>query len=86
MAGPWRADVIVAKIDERQNLLIPEMEQNYTHWGNTLSRWYEMVDKMREYARTRPGKLIGYIADYENLTDAQIEEYFGEALRANPAQ
>jgi len=86
MAGPWRSEVILAKIDERQNLLIPEMEQNYTRWGNTLSRWYEMVDKMREYARTRPSKLIGYIAEHEDLTDAQIEEYFGEALRINPAQ
>ena len=86
MAGAWCSEVIVAKIDERQTLLIPEMEQNYTRWGNTLSRWYEMVDKMREYARTRPSKLIGYIAEHEELTDAQIEEYFGEALRANPAE
>jgi len=86
MAGVWSSEVILAKIDERQELLIPEMEQNYTRWGNTLSRWYDMVDAMREYARTRPSRLVGYIADCEDLTDEEIEDYFGEALRVNPVQ
>jgi hypothetical protein len=44
-----------------------------------------MVDEMRAYAASRPSKLIDYIADYENPSKAEIEEYFGEALRANPA-
>ena len=84
MATCWSSEVILGWIDERQEMLIPEMEQNYTRWGNSLDRWYDKVDEMREYAKTRPAKLIDYIADYEDLTKAEIEEYFGEALRANP--
>ena len=84
MAGPWSSESIIAKIDERQALLEPEMEATYSRWSNSLSRWYEKVDELREYARTRPAKLVAFIAKRANLTDEQIEEYFGEALRANP--
>jgi hypothetical protein len=86
MAGPWRAETIIAKIDERQALLEPEMEATYTRWGNSLPRWYEKVDEMREYARTRPSRLVALIAKREKLSDEEIEDYFGEALRANPVE
>ena len=85
LATDWSSEVITAKINERQALLEPEMPANYTRWGNSLDRWYKMVDEMRAYAASRPSKLIDYIADYEDLSKAEIEEYFGEALRVNPA-
>ncbi len=85
MATTWSSSVLTQKIDERKALLDPEMPATYERWGNSLSRWEEKVASLRSYALSRPAKLIGYIADYEDLTDAQIEEYFGDALRANPA-
>ncbi len=85
LATVWSSDVLVRKIDERKALLDPEMPATYSRWNNSLSRWEEKVAGLRSYALTRPAKLIGYIADYEDMSDAQIEEYFGDAIRANPA-
>jgi len=85
MATTWSGSVLAQKIDDRKALLDPEMPATYSRWNNSLSRWEEKVADLRAYALSRPAKLIGYIADYENMTDAEIEDYFGEALRANPA-
>ena len=85
LATVWSSDVLVQKIDERKALLEPEMPATYARWNNSLSRWEEKVASLRNYALSRPSKLIGYIAKYENMTDAEIESYFGDALRANPA-
>lgn len=85
LATVWSSDVLTQKIDERKALLDPEMPATYARWNNSLSRWEEKVADLRAYALSRPAKLIGYIADYENMTEAEIEDYFGEALRANPA-
>ena len=85
LATTWASDVLVQKIDERKALLDPEMPATYARWDNSLSRWETKVEDLRNYALSRPAKLIGYIADYEDMSDAQIEEYFGAALRANPA-
>ena len=60
------------------------MPATYERWDKSLNRWYEKVELFRDYAITRPAKLISYIAETEKLSDEQIEEYFGEALRANP--
>lgn len=84
MATVWSSSVITQKIDERAALLEPEMPANSERWGKSTSRWYEKVELFRDYALTRPAKLISYIAETEDLTDAQVEEYFGDALRANP--
>jgi hypothetical protein len=86
MANEWSSAVIIEKVNARQALLEPEMPATYTRWGNSLERWYSMVDEMRAYAASRPSKLVGYIAKHEKLSDAEIEKYFGEALRANPGK
>jgi len=84
LAGEWSADVIVAKIAERTEMLRPEMSATYAKWEGSVKRWEEKVALMRAYAQSRPAKLIGYIDLCEGLTDAQVEKYFGEALRVNP--
>ena len=86
LATVWSSEVLTQKIDERKALLDPEMPATYEKWSSTVARWEEKVADLRNYALSRPAKLIGYIAEYEDMTDAEIEDYFGEALRANPAQ
>lgn len=85
MATCWSSQVIVERIDQRKALLEPEMPANYTRWGNSLDRWYEKVEEMRQYALARPSKLVAYIAETESLSQEQVNEYFGAALAANPA-
>ena len=34
-----------------------------------------------DYAKTRPRKLVGYFRDTLGLTDAEMEHYFGAAMR-----
>lgn len=84
MATVWSSSVVTQKIDERAALLEPEMPATYERWGKSLSRWYEKVELFRSYAISRPTKLIRYIAETENLSEEQIESYFGDALRVNP--
>ncbi len=84
MATCWRSEALVNRIDERQALLEPEMPQSYTRWGNSLDRWYEKTAEMRQYAIERPSKLISYIAEAEDMSEAEIQDYFGAALAANP--
>lgn len=33
-----------------------------------------------EYAQQRPAKLLGYFKETFNLSDAQMEQYFGDAI------
>ena len=40
---------------------------------------------MIRYAQARPRKLIGYLTETFRLSDAQVQNYFGEALAQQTA-
>ena len=85
MATTWSANAIIEKIDARIPLIEPELAATYAKFEGSVERWTEKIASFKAYTRTRAVKLIGYIADCEDLSDAEIEEYFGEALRSNSA-
>ena len=49
-------DKILKRIDEMQEKIKPEMEEHINRWGypNSLERWEENVDVLREFAVKRP--------------------------------
>ena len=83
LATTLSADSVTSKIQDRYNILLPEMPAECKRWDWSLSTWKRYGSKMVSYARSRPAALIGYLCDNFNLSSAQREAYFGEALRAN---
>ena len=80
MATNFSTENVIAKIDERYNLLKPEMEMHQARWGLSMATWEKEVERLREYARTRPGLLLGYIQDYYKFSNEEMRRYFGEAM------
>ena len=45
-----------------------------------MDEWRVNVDAARYYARVRPKKIPALLQKAMKLTDAEVQEYFGEAL------
>ena len=56
------------------------MEMHQARWGLSMATWEKEVERLREYARTRPGLLLGYIQDYYKFSNEEMRRYFGEAM------
>lgn len=72
----FSAENVVARIQERHDLIAPLMEANCQRWGWNISKWQKSGAKFVEFARTRPKKLVEYLTLAFGLTDAQAQTYF----------
>ena len=72
-------DVITAEIDRYVTFLAPEMEKDRERWGYTVSGWEKSVQMLYDYVKdgTRTKNVLRDIKNYFNLSDAQMQEYFG---------
>ena len=83
LATTLSADNVVERITERYQLLEPEMAKNCKRWNWSVKTWQNYCKRMASYAKARPNKLIGYLKKTFKLSDAQMEEYFAEAMAVN---
>ena len=60
--------------------LSPRWKWHQARWGLSMATWEKEVERLREYARTRPGLLLGYIQDYYKFSNEEMRRYFGEAM------
>ena len=81
LSTQWTSGRIVEMIRERYLALTPELPRHQARWGQSRENFEERVAELVEYARTRPRKLVGYFRDTLELTDAEMEHYFGAAMR-----
>jgi hypothetical protein len=67
----FAADYIVARIDSFEALYAPEIPAHIERWGypESVDAWKEEVEKMRIYARERPGYFAGF-----------MQQQFGDSL------
>lgn len=65
----------------RYEQLQPELERQFARWNQSQEEFSEEMNKLISYTMERPTKLIGYFRESLKLTDAQMERYFGEAIR-----
>ncbi|MBR1561484.1 MAG: lamin tail domain-containing protein [Clostridia bacterium] len=79
------AENVVQKIEARRELIKDEMVYNCKRWKWKYADWEKAVDRIVNYAKARPGKLIGYIKESFKLSDADVMRYFGEAIKKLPA-
>ena len=66
-----------AVIDE----LLPILPRHIDRWKNMkLSNWEKNISATKYYARVRPRKIPELLKKAMKLTNAEVEEYFGEVL------
>lgn len=76
MATTFTTENVVAKFDAQQARIAPMLPQYQQQWNYSLSG----VKKVYSYAEERPTKIIKYFRDALDLSDADMQKYFGEAI------
>ncbi len=59
--------------------LLPRHLERWPHF--TMKAWRQNVDAVKYYARMRPVKIVALLQKHMKLTDAEVEQYFGETQR-----
>lgn len=71
---------MLSRIEAQYARLEPSLEQYQARWDIDLKPG---IRRLVNYAQTRPEKLINtYFRAALNLSDADMQKYFGEALEA----
>ena len=83
LAGPWAPDALLERFDALVDSIRPEMTLHCEKWKSVLtySKWEKQIELMRSRIDERSGKIIGYLSEYFELTEAEKQQYFGEALK-----
>ena len=67
--------------------LRPILPRHIARWKNlTMDKWTANVNAARNYARLRPTKIPELLKTAMDLSSAEMEQYFGEALRVLGAE
>ena len=71
-----------AKFEYWEDALRPILPRHIARWKNlTMDKWTANVNAARNYARLRPTKIPELLKTAMDLSTAEVEQYFGEALR-----
>jgi len=80
LATTFSAEHVTGLIRARHAVLEPEMAAECSRWGWSVATWKHYGARMLAYAQSRPKNLIRYLTDDFNLSEAQVQDYFGAAL------
>ena len=70
------------KFEYWEDALRPILPRHIARWKNlTMDKWTANVNAARNYARLRPTKIPELLKTAMDLSSAEVEQYFGEALR-----
>ena len=78
VATNFSTENVLARIQERWDLLSPFLDEYRTHWKTQLDSGLGVLTK---YAKERPEKIIRYFQSVLNLSNEELERYFGDAIR-----
>ena len=75
----YTPEIIDARIDEFVATMTPQMQAHYDKWpsSGSVSGWEKHVDLLRTYYKQRPTYFKGHMKSYFNLSDAQMNQIFG---------
>lgn len=73
---------VIGYIDKVVNLIKDDMVLDRERWGKKYSSWESAVEKLRTYVRNgaRNELVLKDLKDYFNLSDAQMQSYFGSVM------
>lgn len=75
-------DYVEQRFDAVLDQLEPILPRHIKRWDNMkLKNWQTNIAATKYYARVRPRKIPGMLQQAMKLTDAEVEEHFGEVLR-----
>ena len=80
LATAFSSESVLARIQERYQKMQPEMPANCERWEWSVGTWTKAGNKIIAFAQDRPGKLITYFTESFQLTDGEVQTYFGAAL------
>jgi len=71
LKNTFNTNVILKKIDEYEDLFMPEMEENIQRWNypKDIETWQDEIDILREFAEKRPCYMKENIIAFFGLTD-----------------
>ena len=77
----FRWDNVEKKFDSVISQVEPILPRHIERWKNMkLKNWKKNIHAIKYYARVRPKKIPGMLKSAMKLTNAEVEEYFGETL------
>ncbi len=82
LATTYSTQNVLSKIEERYNALLPELPAQFAKWGQTESEYRADLKVLVSYAEDRPTKLLGWFKDALNLSNTEMQTYFGAAYQA----
>ncbi len=78
----FRWDNVKAHFDRVTAQLEPILPRHIQRWKNMkIENWRKNIKATKYYARVRPKEIPKLLKKAMKLTDAEVEEYFGETLR-----
>ncbi len=78
LSNTWSKENVQARYDELVALLEPEIERDRETWGFSLSTYYAQLEDIQNFIDTRTDYVLTQTKSFFGLTDAQMEEYFGD--------
>ena len=82
LAADWSTTTVTQKFTQRYNELLSEIPRHMERWPEwTQKTLNTQLSKLGAFAKERPAKIIAYTRDALDLSDADLEKYFGEAIR-----
>ena len=78
----FRWDNVEAHFDKVTDVLKPILPRHIERWKNMkMENWKKNIHAIKYYARVRPKKIPEMLKRAMKLTNAEVEEYFGETLK-----
>ena len=78
----FRWDNVEAHFDKVIDVLKPILPRHIERWKNMkMENWKKNIHAIKYYARVRPKKIPEMLKKAMKLTNAEVEEYFGETLK-----
>lgn len=82
MSDEFTAEGMLAKFEARYRQLEPLLADQFAKWGPSESRYTSQMNHLIEYTKERPYRMLQFLkyAEALNLSQAQMEHYFGGAM------
>ena len=82
LSTAFRWDHVEQKFQEVIDVLQPILPRHIQRWKNIkMENWKKNIHAIKYYARVRPKKIPEMLKKAMKLTNAEVEEYFGETLK-----
>lgn len=78
LKNTWSTENVIKKTDELYQLYLPEIKREVERWNFSLETWEQEVEKLRTYAKKRPGVMVRQAKSFFNLSNDEMKEYFGD--------